>query len=444
MKKITKSIKESSIWLISIFVSLVAIFFFIYLPFQINLFSKTSVKKIYYVDNISPAHLKIINRFNKLHKNEIEVVPVNLPFYHFTTNDRKAILTRSLRNRSDGIDIFAVDLIWIPRFAKWGYSMDRYFDEQTLNNVNKMALKAGYQNDSLVAFPLFLDVGVLYYRKDLILKLPNGKEIEKKIQNSLTWDEFFSLGEKFSSYQKPFYIFQGGEFEGMVCNFHELLSEEESNKIFNNYRINLKTEAAHRALKQLVDLIHRYKYSPYEVTRMDEYLSYLYANDNNAVFLRGWVGFNKQYKNFLKDTSNVKNLAIAPLPHFKGCSTSGVFGGWSLMISKFSNRKEEALQFIKFMFEKENQKILYEEGGVIPVNEEVFNDSLYLKNHTELVQIKNLLKWGKHRPFLENYTRISEILARQFHKALKKEITVQEALDYASTQINNEKAIVKK
>ena len=444
MKKITKSIKESSIWLISIFVSLVAIFFFIYLPFQINLFSKTSVKKIYYVDNISPAHLKIINRFNKLHKNEIEVVPVNLPFYHFTTNDRKAILTRSLRNRSDGIDIFAVDLIWIPRFAKWGYSMDRYFDEQTLNNVNKMALKAGYQNDSLVAFPLFLDVGVLYYRKDLILKLPNGKEIEKKIQNSLTWDEFFSLGEKFSSYQKPFYIFQGGEFEGMVCNFHELLSEEESNKIFNNYRINLKTEAAHRALKQLVDLIHRYKYSPYEVTRMDEYLSYLYANDNNAVFLRGWVGFNKQYKNFLKDTSNVKNLAIAPLPHFKGCSTSGVFGGWSLMISKFSNRKEEALQFIKFMFEKENQKILYEEGGVIPVNEEVFNDSLYLKNHTELVQIKNLLKWGKHRPFLENYTRISEILARHFHKALKKEITVQEALDYASTQINNEKAIVKK
>jgi len=388
VKKITKSIKESSIWLISIFVSLVAIFFFIYLPFQINLFSKTSVKKIYYVDNISPAHLKIINRFNKLHKNEIEVVPVNLPFYHFTTNDRKAILTRSLRNRSDGIDIFAVDLIWIPRFAKWGYSMDRYFDEQTLNNVNKMALKAGYQNDSLVAFPLFLDVGVLYYRKDLILKLPNGKEIEKKIQNSLTWDEFFSLGEKFSSYQKPFYIFQGGEFEGMVCNFHELLSEEESNKIFNNYRINLKTEAAHRALKQLVDLIHRYKYSPYEVTRMDEYLSYLYANDNNAVFLRGWVGFNKQYKNFLKDTSNVKNLAIAPLPHFKGCSTSGVFGGWSLMISKFSNRKEEALQFIKFMFEKENQKILYEEGGVIPVNEEVFNDSLYLKNHTELVQIK--------------------------------------------------------
>ncbi|MDH7603878.1 MAG: extracellular solute-binding protein [Melioribacter sp.] len=444
MKKITKSIKESSIWLISIFISLVAIFFFIYLPFQINLFSKSSVKKIYYVDNISPAHLKIINRFNKLHKNEIEVVPVNLPFYHFTTNDRKAILTRSLRNRSDGIDVFAVDLIWIPRFAKWGYSMDKYFDEQTLSNVNKMALKAGYQNDSLVAFPLFLDVGVLYYRRDLILKLPNGKEIEKKIQNSLTWDEFFSLGEKFSSYEKPFYIFQGGEFEGMVCNFHELLCEEESNKIFNNYHIDLRTEAAHKALKQLVDLIHKYKYSPYEVTRMDEYLSYLYANENNAVFLRGWVGFHKQYKNFLKDTSNVKNLAIAPLPHFKGCSTSGVFGGWSLMISKFSDRKEEALKFIKFMFEKENQKILYEEGGVIPVNEEVFNDSLYLKNHKELVQIKNLLKWGKHRPFLENYTRISEILARQFHKALKKEITIQEALDYASTQINNEKAIVKK
>ena len=113
------------------------------------------------------------------------------------------------------------------------------------------------------------------------------------------------------------------------------------------------------------------------------------------------------------------------------------------MISKFSNRKEEALKFINFMFEKENQELLYEDGGFLPINTEVYGDSSFLKKHMELEEIRNLLSWGKHRPFLENYTRISEIMSRYFHKALKKEISVDEALTAATSQINNERTIVK-
>ena len=104
----------------------------------------------------------------------------------------------------------------------------------------------------------------------------------------------------------------------------------------------------------------------------------MYANENNAVFLRGWVGYHKQYNSFLKDTSNISNMGIAPLPHFKGHTTSSVFGGWSLMISKFSNRKEEALKFINFMFQKENQEILYEFGGYLPINIEVYKDTVFI------------------------------------------------------------------
>ena len=443
MNKISRIIKESPIWFFTILISVVSIIFFIYLPLQINLFPETAVRKLYYIDNISDAHLKIIRKFNEKNKNEIEVVPVNLPFNHFTTNDRKEILTRSLRSRSDGIDIFAVDLIWVPRFAKWGYSMDRRFDEKTLREINRIALKACYHNNSLVAFPLFLDIGVLYYRKDLIQSLPDGAAIEQKIQNSLTWDEFISLGKRFRLYRNPFYVFTGGNFEGLLCCFHELLSPEESENIFQKDNIDLNTAAAKKALQLLVDFIYADKFSPYEVTQFDEYNSYIYANEKDAVFLRGWVGYHKQYKDFLKDTSNVSNMEIAPLPHFKGNNTSGVFGGWSLMISKFSNRKEEALKFINFMFEKENQEILYEDGGYLPINTEVYRDSMFIKKHKELAQIERLLQWGKHRPFLENYTKLSEIMSRYFHKALKNEISVNEALTSASLQINNEKVTAK-
>ena len=443
MNILSKVIKEYPLLFMTILVSIVSIFFFIYLQFQINLFPETTVKKLYYIDNISNAHLKIIEKFNKQYKNSIEIIPVNLPFYHFTTNDRKEILTRSLRSRSDGIDIFAVDLIWIPRFAKWGLPMEKYFEDRMLSKINKNALNACYHENNLVAFPLFLDVGVLYYRKDLIRSLPNGAEVEKDIQNSLTWDKFISIGKEFQSYPNPYYVFTGGNFEGMLCCYHEMLSNEESKEIFYNNPINLNTGASKRALQQMVDFIYKYKFSPVDVTRFDEYSSYLYANHNNAVFLRGWVGFHKQYKSFLKDTSNIKNMEIAPLPHFESNNTSSVFGGWCLMISKFSNRKEEALKFINFVFQKENQEILYDTGGYLPINMEVYNDSNYTKNHKELSKIQKILLWGKHRPFLENYTRLSEIMSSYFYMALRKEISVDEALDLASKQINSNKAVIK-
>jgi multiple sugar transport system substrate-binding protein len=223
-----------------------------------------------------------------------------------------------------------------------------------------------------------------------------------------------------------------------------MLSVKEGEDIFNSTNINLNVKPAKRALKQLVDFIQTYKYSPLEVTRLDEYNSYLYANENNAVFLRGWVGYHKQYKNFLKDTTNISNMEIAPIPHFTGNHTSSVFGGWSLMISKFSSRKEEAKKFVEFMFQKENQEILYEEGGYLPINTEVYSDTSFLNNHKELIQIQKLLVWGKHRPFLENYTRLSEIMSRYFHQALKGEISVDEALTLASKQINNERVIGQK
>ena len=109
----------------------------------------------------------------------------------------------------------------------------------------------------------------------------------------------------------------------------------------------------------------------------------------------------------------------------------------------FSNRKEEAAKFLNFMYQKENQEILYEEGGYLPINKEVYEDSSFINKNKDLLEIRKLLHWGKHRPFLENYTRLSEIMAMNFHKALKGEITIEEALKISSTQINNKKAVIK-
>ena len=87
--------------------------------------------QVYFADHISLAHELVIQKFNEKYKGLIEVIPVNLPFNKFSTNERKELLARSLRSKSDRLDLYSVDQIWVPRFAKWSEPLDEYFPQRS-------------------------------------------------------------------------------------------------------------------------------------------------------------------------------------------------------------------------------------------------------------------------------------------------------------------------
>ncbi|MEJ2049627.1 MAG: extracellular solute-binding protein, partial [Calditrichota bacterium] len=251
-----------------------------------------NISHIYYADNISTAHAELIKRFNLKYKGQIEVIPIDLPFSKFSTNERKELLARSLRSKSDLIDVFAVDLIWAPRFAKWCQPLDLYFDSKLLKQLVPYALQSCYYENQLVAIPLYADIGLMYYREDLIKKFPNSKELEFKLKKSITWEELISLGEDLPHPNNPFYIYQAKNYEGLVCNFFELLACQ-SGSIMKGDSIELNTPEARKAVQFLTDLVNKYKLTPSIVTTFDEYQSYIYTLDNDGIFLRGWPGFSK-------------------------------------------------------------------------------------------------------------------------------------------------------
>ena len=65
-------------------------------------------------------------------------------------------------------------------------------------------------------------------------------------------------------------------------------------------------------------------------------------------------------------------------------------GGWNIMISKFSTKKEAAIDFIKFMISDESQEIFYKEGGYYPVVNSFYQKAEYLKKYPEIEKIKEL------------------------------------------------------
>ena len=402
----------------------------------------SSTQKVYFADHISPAHQAVIDRFNKKFKGRIEVVPVDLPFSKFSTNERKELLARSLRSKSDRLDVFSVDYIWTSRFAKWCEDLDPYFDEAARERIISPSIQSCIANGKLVAMPIYIDIGMMYYRKDIIEQLPDHVEIEQKLKHSITWSELLSLRHRLGYDKKPYYIFQANDFEGLICNYFELAKSIDSSFLENN-TIDLSSYAAKKALQTLVDFVHKDKISPPEVTEFDENKSYYYMLDHNAVFVRGWPNFLEGFQKIYSDSDKFKNIERAALPHFKGGNITSVYGGWNIMLSKFSTKKEAAIEFIRFLQTEEAQKLMFELGGYIPVNQKVYSDSAFIRTHPDLNFYRHLVRNGFHRPFLENYTKISDIIAHYVHQAIKGEIGVDEALARASEMIGSNKVLVK-
>ena len=113
------------------------------------------------------------------------------------------------------------------------------------------------------------------------------------------------------------------------------------------------------------------------------------------------------------------------------------------MISKFSNNIHESIEFLKFTSRTEIQKILFEESGYFPSIKELYTNVDYVTKNPELNFYKKLLSMGKHRPYLTDYTKISDIMSHYFHDVLKRNITVEEAVQRASGKINSRQVFIK-
>jgi multiple sugar transport system substrate-binding protein len=416
-----------------LFLTLVALSF-IGMQIISSIHRRNTVTQILFADRMTEAHRLLIEEYNRMHQGDVEVVPIDFPNADFTTNERKEVLARSLRGEGDDIDVFAVDPIWVERFARWGEPLDQYIDKSELNDIIEETLKSCYKDGGLVAIPFDQVRGVLLYREDILRSLPGGNKIADKVDRGITWEEFVEFGTTIHS-TNPYYIFPAAEYEGLICVYTEILLGRQKN-YFSVHGFDFQTSHAEQALQFLVDLVHRYNVSPEAVTAMTEVSSYEYFLQHKGIFLRGWTSYDKD---FPLTSDQKKLLKMAPLPHFKNGSEASTIGGWNLMVSKFSPKKRQAISFVKFLLRKESQEIIYTKAGYFPVIKPLFDEEAYKTKYPELIAMNRMLTGGVHRPSHEKYTRYSEILAHFVSQAIRGTIPIDDALRQATRAIESEK-----
>jgi len=403
-------------------------------------FQKSDVVRLYFADNISAAHLQIIVQFNRLYAGRIEVIPIDLPFSKFSTNERKELIARSLRSRSSRIDIFAVDQIWVPRFAKWGEPLAKYFMQTNLSKILPPALATCYYDNSLVGIPLYIDLGVMYYRKDLIEPTRDSLLI-RKLKASISWEELVDYGLTHPE-RRPFYLFQGDGYEGLVCNYLEILGAM-GGRIYQDGELAINTELGRKSAQFMSDLIHRYHLAPPEVSSYNERESYYHALTRDALFFRGWSSFLKDMPIMTRDSVKVRQLEMAYLPRFGDHPPVTVFGGWNLMISRYSTHKAEAYKFLEYILSEEVQRTLFETSGYLPILKTLYDDPQIIARNPYITYVKQLMNAGIHRPMLINYTKISDILSFYLNQLLKNQISAEEALKLIDNAIQTRNIFLK-
>ncbi|MEW6455642.1 MAG: ABC transporter substrate-binding protein [Acidobacteriota bacterium] len=370
---------------------------------------------------------EIIKKFEKENP-QIKILDEILPS---ATDSQHQFYIINLEGKTSNLDVIALDVIWVPEFshAGWIRDLSHLIPEEEREIFFPCTVEANTYKGRLYAIPWYIDTGVLYYRKDL---LDRYGYLPPK-----TWEELIQISQYILKKEKDEnlkgFIWQGKQYEGLICNALEYIWGNNGEIIKeNNALINSKENI--KALKFMRDLIYKYKVSPSLVTNCDEEATRHIFGNGNAIFMRNWP---YAWNLFQEEGSKVRGkIGISPLPSFKNGKSSSTLGGWQLAINKYSRYPEESERFIKYMISPETQKFMAINVGYKPTRMILYQDEELKRKQPFIAGLFDILKNSKPRPVTPYYMMISQVLQSEISSVISGIKSPEEALNYCEKQIN--------
>lgn len=372
--------------------------------------------------DLTPAASKVVEAFEKKNPN-IKVKIEDLPS---TSTEQHNVYSTSLSTGDDSIDVVTMDIVWSNEFASsgWLLPLDKYLTSEKQKEFFPGIVSAVKYKDSIYAAPFSTDAGVLYYRKDLIPTPPK------------TWDELTKLSQEKVGKDgiEQGMLFQAFQNEGIVCNASEFIFGNGGDILDKDGKIVIDSPEAIGGINIMKGLIDT-KIAPKGVVTykpqdcIDQY------KQGKTLFMRNWP---YAYTNVNADNSAVKGkVGIAPLPVGpSGKNPGSTLGGWNLGINKNSKHVEEAWKFIEFATSDEGQKINAIEGSYMSTKEKLYSDSDVLAKFPQYKDLLPILKIAKPRPLSPYYSKLSDVIQVNLHKALIGEVPIDTAVKQTAKDLD--------
>ena len=341
-------------------------------------------------------------------------------------------LRTMFRRGGAGIDVIAGDVIWPAEFASKGWIADlsNRFPQVERDKFLDEPIKANTRQGKIWGVPWYTDVGLLYYRKDLLDQsgFPDPPE---------TWDELKTIALKVKQDHdlQHGYVFQGADYEGGVCNGLEYIWTHGGDVLDSQNRVIINSIEARNGLRTERHIVED-GVAPQRVHTFTEGESAERFLDGKAVFCRNWA----YMFGFLGEPGVLSRnqVGVAPLPHDQGIQQGGgCLGGWNMFINAASAHQNEAWQFIEFMTDEARQKRMARAGSYLPTREDLYQDAQLLNQVPILKLSKEALEHGRPRPIHPRYLDMSEEMAQWFHLSLTGVVTPAQATETLRKELSN-------
>lgn len=261
-----------------------------------------------------------------------------------TSAEQLSQISRLLGQHSSPPDIDVIDVVWPGTLGPDLLDLTPYADGDA-----RAHLPALLQNDTvrgrLVALPFYVNVGMLYYRTDLLTKYSYQKP-------PASWDELETMSARIQKGERAAgnpdfwgYVWQGGAYEGLTCDALEWQRSFGGGSIIeSDGTISVNNPGAVQAMRMAAGWVGTI--SPKGVLSYTESDSLAVFRAGNAAFLRHWSGaLSASRAGDLPIRGRFDATLLPAGPHGR----AQAMGGFQLAVSRYSAHPRESAQLVLYL-----------------------------------------------------------------------------------------------
>lgn len=300
------------------------------------------------------------------------VTAVNVVSSGDTADAQLTYFQTQLAAGSPTLDVIGMDVIWTALFAEngWIENLDSYLAPNEMDSYIGGMVDSSTYNGSIWAYPYFFNLGVLFYRKDLLTQYGYDET------DFDTWAELNATANDILEQENDpdlvGYVAQFDNYEGGTVNFQEWIGSNGATDIFDvSGDPDLARADIINALTFLKGLI-----APTDTTDLRT-TDYIIARDalgytegtseakwslGEAIFIRQWpyvyaITIANSLLNATNGPMNYTKFGVTEIPTFSGAvdEKSSCVGGAILGISAYSDAKDAAFNLTRYLSSNESQ-----------------------------------------------------------------------------------------
>ncbi len=311
------------------------------------------------------------------------------------TNERYFQYLLDLGEGEAEVDVYQIDVIWPGLLGRFFVDLKEFVPEEEINQHFTTIIDNNTVEGRLVGMPWYTDVGMLYYRKDLL----DAYQAEVPTDWSQLADTAIHIqsAERAAGRENLWgFVFQGAPYEGLTCDAMEWLAAYGADPLFDESgEIAVNSPLHALVLGRVAGWVGTI--APARVTAFNETDSLNSFQVGDAVFMRNWP-YAWAVLN-ASDSPLAGKVGIAPLP--KGGPfgrSAATLGGWQLAVSKFSRNPEVAADLVRHMTSESTQKVRAIQGSYLPTIVALYEDPEVLDAAPFMADIKTALENAVARP----------------------------------------------